>query len=194
MATVRLTTTVPSTRIALARMLSEHGHRLIGPDEPMPATVWVVDLPDDGPLEAVLTAATSTVGLVVLSDDPRVVGRLTGSRPAGWACLPRDVDAMDLDLAVRATEAGHVLLDHVSFAALTGPRTAICRPARVLTAREEQVLHLVAEGLPNKGIARALGVSENTVKFHVASICAKLDARSRTEAVTLAARDGLLTL
>ena len=52
----------------------------------------------------------------------------------------------------------------------------------------------LAVGLPNKAIALKLGISEHTVKFHVGSVLAKLDARSRTEAVTTAARAGLLTL
>ncbi len=63
-----------------------------------------------------------------------------------------------------------------------------------LTDREMQVLQLIAGGLPNKGIARRLNISEHTVKFHVGSILSKLGAASRTEAVTLAAHRGLLTL
>jgi DNA-binding CsgD family transcriptional regulator len=63
-----------------------------------------------------------------------------------------------------------------------------------LTAREQQVLELLAEGLPNKAIAARLGISDQTVKFHVASISAKLGATNRTEAVRLALRRGLLTL
>ena len=63
-----------------------------------------------------------------------------------------------------------------------------------LTEREHEVLGLVALGLPNKMIAARLHISEHTVKFHVGSILAKLDAGSRTEAVTRAARRGLLTL
>ena len=63
-----------------------------------------------------------------------------------------------------------------------------------LTEREQEVLGLVALGLPNKTIAARLHISEHTVKFHVGSILAKLDAGSRTEAVTRAARRGLLTL
>ena len=55
--------------------------------------------------------------------------------------------------------------------------------AASLTARETDVLKLVAEGLPNKGVASRLEVSEHTVKFHVNSIMGKLNARSRTEAV-----------
>ena len=60
-------------------------------------------------------------------------------------------------------------------------------------AREIEVLHLLAEGASNKVIARALGISAHTAKFHVASILEKLDAASRTEAVTSAIRLGLLT-
>jgi len=63
-----------------------------------------------------------------------------------------------------------------------------------LTPRENDVLRLLAEGLPNKGVASRLEVSEHTVKFHVNSIMGKLNAQNRTEAVTLATRLGLLPL
>jgi DNA-binding NarL/FixJ family response regulator len=63
-----------------------------------------------------------------------------------------------------------------------------------LTHREQEVLELLAEGLPNKAIAAQLGISDQTVKFHVASISAKLGATNRTEAVRIALRRGLLTL
>jgi DNA-binding NarL/FixJ family response regulator len=64
----------------------------------------------------------------------------------------------------------------------------------MLTSREMDVLQLLAQGLPNKIIANRLHISEHTAKFHVSSIMTKLGAASRTEAVTLAARRGLLTL
>ncbi len=63
-----------------------------------------------------------------------------------------------------------------------------------LTDREMQVLELLAEGLPNKAIGGRLGISTETVKFHVASIAGKLGAHNRTEAVRLAVRRGLLSL
>ena len=63
-----------------------------------------------------------------------------------------------------------------------------------LTAREREVLTLVAAGISNKGIARELQVSPNTVKFHIAAILEKLDAASRAEAVVAALRRGDLTL
>ncbi len=63
-----------------------------------------------------------------------------------------------------------------------------------LTPRELEVLALLAEGLPNKSIARRLDISEHTVKFHVNAVLAKLDVQSRTEAAVRAARMGLITL
>lgn len=63
-----------------------------------------------------------------------------------------------------------------------------------LTPRELDVLHVLAEGLPNKAIARRLNISDQTVKFHLASICGKLGAQNRTDAVRLAMRRGLITV
>jgi two-component system, NarL family, response regulator YdfI len=73
-------------------------------------------------------------------------------------------------------------------------RGAVLRPTGHLSARERALLELVAAGLGNKAIARSLGLSINTVKYHLASIFAKLDARSRAEAVSAAARRGELML
>lgn len=69
--------------------------------------------------------------------------------------------------------------------------TAVPQP---LTPRETEVLHLLAEGLTNKAIARQLHVSEHTIKFHVNAIMGKLNAQSRTDAVVRATRVGLLAL
>jgi len=63
-----------------------------------------------------------------------------------------------------------------------------------LTPREVQVVELLAEGLPNKAIAARLGISDQTVKFHLASISGKLGAANRTDAVRRAVRRGLITL
>ena len=66
--------------------------------------------------------------------------------------------------------------------------------AEALTPRETQVLELLAEGLPNKAIAQQLGISDQTVKFHVSSIAGKLGAVNRTDAVRRAVRRGLIAL
>jgi DNA-binding NarL/FixJ family response regulator len=63
-----------------------------------------------------------------------------------------------------------------------------------LTQRERQVLRMMADGLANKEIAGRLGISDHTAKFHVAQILAKLGAATRTEAVTIAIRRGLVPI
>jgi len=186
-------------RLGLADMLSTHGHVVLAEDESAEPGVFVLDAPDVAALDA-LTArryTDSPRAAVVLSDEPGLPALLARAGLRGWACLARDVDADQLDLAVRSAEAGMVVLDLplattslAAVATIASPGTA----TEPLTPREMQVLQLVAQGLPNKGIARQLGISENTAKFHVASLCGKLGASSRTEAVTIAARRGLILL
>ncbi len=67
-------------------------------------------------------------------------------------------------------------------------------PIESLTPRELEVLHVLAEGLPNKAIAHRLRISDQTVKFHLASICGKLGAQNRTDAVRLAIQRGLIAV
>ena len=67
-------------------------------------------------------------------------------------------------------------------------------PLDPLTPRELEVLHVLAEGLPNKAIAARLGISDQTVKFHLASICGKLGAVNRTDAVRIGIQRGLITV
>jgi DNA-binding CsgD family transcriptional regulator len=76
-----------------------------------------------------------------------------------------------------------------------GGESAPLRPARragPLSEREREVLRLVAEGLPNKAIARRLFISANTVNFHLTSVFRKLGVDTRAHAVAVAARHGLL--
>jgi two-component system, NarL family, response regulator YdfI len=79
-------------------------------------------------------------------------------------------------------------------AAIPPAPPASLRPRGLLSARERALLELVAAGLGNKAIARSLGLSVNTVKYHLTSIFTKLDARTRAEAVSAAARRGELLL
>jgi DNA-binding NarL/FixJ family response regulator len=180
-------------------MLSAHGHTVVPEDEATDTTVWLLDAPGAAALDALAAHRYSDHprAAVILSDDGGQPAALARAGLRGWAVLGRDVDAEQLDLAVRSAEAGLVLLDlPVAVNSLAAPATVSVPPmqSEALTARELQVLQLVAQGLPNKGIARQLGISENTAKFHVASLSGKLGASSRTEAVTLAARRGLILL
>jgi DNA-binding NarL/FixJ family response regulator len=197
---VTIVASLPSVRLGLADMLSSHGHSVLAEDEVgAGAAVWVLDAPAAPALDALMAQRYSDTprAAVVLSDEPGMANQLARAGLRGWACLARDADADQLDLAVRSAEAGLVLLDlplAATSLAVAGTIASAPQAMEPLTARELQVLQLVAQGLPNKGIARRLGISENTAKFHVASLCGKLGASSRTEAVTLAARRGLILL
>lgn len=111
--------------------------------------------------------------------------------------LPREAEAGEILAAVEAAAAGLVVLHPDSVEPLlphlVAPSSAPPNgPAEDLTPREIEVLSMLAEGAGNKLIARRLGISEHTVKFHVGSILAKLNASSRTEAVTTGIRQGLI--
>jgi DNA-binding NarL/FixJ family response regulator len=118
---------------------------------------------------------------------------LAGDDAAEWprnaqvsARLTPPVDFVKLRIAVEAAAHGLTVFDPgVRF----GPAD---EGVPDLTPREIEVLRLLAEGASNKVIARALGISAHTAKFHVASLLEKLDAASRTEAVTTAIKLGLL--
>ena len=99
--------------------------------------------------------------------------------------------------AARAAGVDHDAIVIARGARLDGSSRAFGGEAELveaLTDREVQVLELLAEGLPNKAIARRLSISDQTVKFHVSSISAKLGAANRTDAVRRAARLGLIAL
>ncbi|HZC06339.1 MAG TPA: response regulator transcription factor [Ktedonobacterales bacterium] len=105
--------------------------------------------------------------------------------------IPRD----DIFSAIRAVSAGASLLTPVVASRLlrhVSGETASTVPA--LTPRERETLDLLGHGLQNKEIAVQLGVRERTVKFHVAALMRKLGAGNRTEVVTRATQEGLLTL
>jgi two-component system nitrate/nitrite response regulator NarL len=109
--------------------------------------------------------------------------------------LFHDTDGDSLVAAVTALDRGLAVIDP-TFAAELVPdnQAAVDAPLETLTAREMEVLQLVAEGLPNKTIAARLSITDHTVKFHVNAIMSKLGVQSRTEAVVRATRLGLIIL
>ena len=106
------------------------------------------------------------------------------------AVLPPDVSPAGILAAIEAAASGLAVIDPRELDTLVAPAPPAETP--ILTARERQVLALMAEGAANKTIAWKLAISEHTVKFHVASILTKLNAASRTEAVTTGIRKGLV--
>jgi DNA-binding NarL/FixJ family response regulator len=107
--------------------------------------------------------------------------------------LLRNADAEALAAAVNALANGLTVLDR-ALASVMLPAASAPAPAEALTAREREVLGLVALGLPNKAIAARLVISEHTVKFHINAILSKLGVQSRTEAVVRAVRLGLVMI
>jgi DNA-binding NarL/FixJ family response regulator len=109
--------------------------------------------------------------------------------------LSREATAEEIESAIQAVNAGLVVVTAGSLTELLSElRPAAEALAAPLSDRELEVLNLIAEGHSNKLIAQSLGISEHTVKTHVASILAKLEAGSRTEAVSQAIRRGLVML
>ncbi len=132
---------------------------------------------------------TPPVLALAVTSDQAAQARAAGAQ----ALLSRD--ASPEALAAAAVTLGHGLqVTDPALAGVSAAATPEPGSASLLAPREQDVLKLLAEGLPNTGVVSRLEVSEHTVKFHVNSIMGKLNAQSRTEAVTLATRLGLLPL
>lgn len=177
--------------------------------------VVVVDVAD-GELERIASSLESigsaAIDVVLLMDGERLQTEPSDLVRAGVrAVLPAQPTVEELESAIHAVAAGLVVLDPRAFEALgrsddgvasamratraaIGASPAARLPAQPLTPREVDVLNALAEGLVNKQIAARLGISEHTVKTHLAAIFEKLDASNRTEAVMAGARLGLLLL
>lgn len=170
-------------------------------------------------LESWLAMLQPSAGIVVLATpEPTVqrgqprreslqvlgtVARAAEDQGIAFGALRRDAPPEEIVAAITAVAGGLITLDRrlgSSLVAAMDERVAAPAPAPLsgveepLTARELEVLQLMALGLPNKTIAARLHISEHTAKFHVSSIMMKLGAASRTEAVTLGARRGMLIL
>ena len=110
--------------------------------------------------------------------------------------LPRLITTEEIIAAIDAVIVGLVVIhpDLASFDATDPAITPLTELELSLTPRETEVLRLLGDGLDNKAIALQLQISTHTVKFHLSSIFSKLDVSSRTEAVTLGLRRGLIRL
>ncbi len=172
---VRLLAPDPIRRRGLAAMLEQAGFT-IADDAP---DVLLCDLATGASPPAELDAP-----VLVLTD---------GVAPAQVAgVLPRSASPAQLDAGLRAVAAGLLVRPQGALPAPGGFRSAEDAPS--LTAREAEILVLVGQGLSNKGIARRLGISVHTVKFHLEALFEKIGATSRAEAVVLGLRHGVIEL
>ncbi len=189
----------PALRAGLRSLLASDGEiRIIGE-----RTRWGGGEYVDGQEEAdvVITTSASLVSLpmdgeplssgpvLFLRDEPLNL-RWAAQSSTVWGVLPLESSASELSAAVHALSEGLIvgppplLLGDEGASAEQGP----------LTERERQVLEWLAKGLANKQIAVQLGISEHTVKFHISSIYAKLNATNRTQAVREGLRNGWILL
>ena len=154
---------------------------------------------DSDLIHDLLVQPTSGGAIVLLAEvsHARSISRLL--RSGVRAILSRESDPDDVLSAIYAAYDGLVLLSTPaaeSLAALFGdqPLEVEAELSGEITSRETDVLRMLAQGLVNKDIAARLGISEHTVKFHISSILDKLGASTRTEAVTLGIRRGLIPI
>jgi two-component system, NarL family, response regulator YdfI len=154
---------------------------------------------DTDSIRDLLLEPTSDAVIVLLTEvtEARSISRLL--RIGVRAILSRESDTDDVLSAIYAAYDGLVLLSAPaaeSLAAVYGDQSLEVEAelSEEITSRETDVLRMLAHGLVNKDIAARLGISEHTVKFHISSILDKLGASTRTEAVTLGIRRGLIPI
>jgi DNA-binding NarL/FixJ family response regulator len=152
-----------------------------------------LELPGQSGLEAIpkLRDARPQSKVLILTaydTDERVIGAL-GAGAQGY--LLKGASLEEIARAIRSVHAGGSYLEPRIAAKVVGALSPRSKAA-ALSGREREVLRLVAGGQANKQIARTLGITERTVKFHVTSILNKLGAENRAQAVSLATRRGLL--
>jgi two-component system response regulator DevR len=138
-----------------------------------------------------LTSTHPDLAVLVLTttlEDTIVVAAL---RRGARGYVVKEVDTSELLRAIRTVHGGHNAFDSLSASAMVrGLSASPHAGAQSLTAREIEVLGLLAKGMSNRAIARTLFVSESTAKFHVANIMRKLDVGRRAEAVYVASKMG----
>lgn len=193
----------PVIRAGLAAMLAEAGGFEVEPVEELPLSAPelsgtdVILVADEGLLEeAAPTLAADGSAVILLSEDWYAAARLRSLPPRGWGVLPPDASPDELEAAVSAAARGLVVLPApLADEMLDLPEVREFEAApEPLTARESEVLGLLARGLSNKMVARELRISEHTVKFHISSLYVKLGVGNRAEAVSRGARHGLISL
>lgn len=151
-----------------------------------------LEMPELDGIEAIkrMRAADPSVQVVVLTafdTDERIVGSL---QAGAQGYLLKGAPRAEIFAAIRTVSTGGALIPPVVASKLLRQVRAAESPD-ALTAREAEVLSLVASGLANKEIAARLSISERTVKFHVSAVLSKLGAKNRTQAVRLAREMGL---
>ena len=156
--------------------------------------VIIVEAPAEADAQELIELAGESAPVLALSVDPQPAWIEDALRGGVRGVIPRDSSTAEIDAAIRGVAAGLVVIPPRSREAAAFRPASTEVAAEPLSRREIEVLRLIAEGSSNKAIAWRLHISEHTVKFHVNSILSKLNAESRTEAVMLGLRRGLIPL
>ena len=193
----RSVSVISDSQISPERFAASKFNILVADLETPASAAAMIDFLEDAP------AGTGSVALI---DDPDPAWVRSALRASIHAVIGRDANIEDTQLALQAADAGFVLLHPTSVQGLL-QSNSIAEIDEIsvegiahedlledLTARESEVLRLVSMGLGNKEIAVRLAISEHTAKFHISSILSKLHAGSRTEAVSLGIRKGLISI
>lgn len=202
MTRVLLIAPVPAMRLGLRALLADSDIQIIGEADRL-------DSPDiyDAEADVLIYASASAsfldlevdsvkrAAFLLLTDDPLNVQALTRSRQI-WGVLPIESSREELLAAIHALSEGLIVGAATLFESFLNPRLILedDPESPPLSDRELEVLDLLAQGMANKQIAAALGISEHTVKFHVSSIYTKLDVTNRAEAVRQGVRRGLIAI
>lgn len=172
---VALSAATPARQVALAALIRVAGHLPVS--DRMAADVLLIDRAGE---------RNGTTPIVVLQDG-------NDAAAESDSILPSSPTPRQLDAALRGAVAGLVVRPRgpdTGFAPASGGGS----PRLLLTPREIEILLAVGEGLSNKEVARRLGISQHTVKFHLEAVFTKLDAGSRAEAVAKGLRQGLIEM
>lgn len=164
---------------------------------PPDVVVAEADTDQESPWEAAMELSDHASAVVILTEGQSPSWAAEAIAAGVRAILPRSVSREALLGTLQAVASGLAVFHPDDLSAISGGRPGTGTPTpdgEPLTPREQQVLSTLSEGLSNKEIATRLSISEHTAKFHVAAIMSKLGATSRTEAVTLAIRRGLLMI
>jgi DNA-binding NarL/FixJ family response regulator len=212
---VAILATYPAVRAGLRALLTPSGRidvvteasdaRDFAPIARSGVDVLLVDLESAASAAQIqeLVDSAPELGLLLLGPIDGDLALIESLGPRSWGYLLKEAGGEELASAIEAIAQGLVViqpplaervLTRRGLPVFSDTASVTTDGLETLTNREDEVLQLVAQGLPNKTIALRLGISEHTVKFHLTSILAKLGAASRTEAVRLGARRGLIVL
>ena len=211
MTRVFLIAALPLARSALQNRLSAQNVKIVGTTATMHtlgsglsdsrADVLLVDASDESP-EAVIESLVESdlaadIPIIVLAEASSLVLTTQALQAGIRALLPNEIPTDQLVAALQAAAAGLVVLHPTEVTGLQANAPAsqpLAELPEPLSRREREVLQMLAAGLANKEIAARLNISDHTAKFHVAAILGKLGAATRTEAVALGIRRGLVLL